>query len=251
MKKFQNTNIKVISKVSEYANCDAVDIAYDAIDYSRAESVKNGVQISRQSGKRRLIDNARNKYAHEQVDYSTFKVTKIEAGQTIDISKKEQDIESAALDLLAELGINWADDTEQEQDDNSEQEQEQITETEQPEMEETQTVSIDVESAIKAVKKARTISDIRNLECVEAFYDKKDDDKYFVYFKSGFSVDNTCVVFGDTIKEVIKELKKIKYSEMYFVTYQGEFGIINDTFYGNYKEVLVNYPDAITIDKIH
>lgn len=122
MKKFQNTNIKVISKVSEYANCDAVDIAYDAIDYSRAESVKNGVQISRQIGKRRIIDRNRNAIAHEQVDYSQFKVTKLDAGQVVDNSKKEQDIESAAMDFLAELGINWSDDSEQEENNTEEQE---------------------------------------------------------------------------------------------------------------------------------
>lgn len=130
MQTVKNTKIKTYSKVREYEACDTVDIVYDVMDYQRAESVKNGVQISRQAGKRRLIDNARNKFAHEQVDYSTFKVTKIEAGQTVDNSKKEQDIESAALDLLAELGINWADDTEQEEeetqtDNNTEEEDQQ------------------------------------------------------------------------------------------------------------------------------
>lgn len=124
MKKFQNTNIKVISKVSEYEACDAVDIAYDAIDYSRAESVKNGVQISRQIGKRRIIDRNRNAIAHEQIDYSQFKVTKLDAGQTVDNSKKEKQLEDAALSLLADLGISW-DEDENEDDDTVENETEQ------------------------------------------------------------------------------------------------------------------------------
>ena len=130
MKKFAGTNIKTISKVSEYINADAVDIAYDSLDYARAESVKNGVKISSQKGSRRIIDRNRNAIAHEQVDYSQFKVTKIERGQTVDNSKKEKQLEDAAISLLADLGISW-DDDENEADDTVENEEQQTDNNEE------------------------------------------------------------------------------------------------------------------------
>ena len=117
MQTVKNTNIKHISKVREYESCDATDIIYDLMDWTRAESVKNGTTISRQKGSRRIID--RNRNAHT-VDYSEFKVTKIESGVTVDNSKKEKQLEDAAISLLADLGISWDDDEEIEEEDSQE-----------------------------------------------------------------------------------------------------------------------------------
>ena len=122
MQKVTGTNIKVLSKLSEYEAADTVDIVCDIIDSAKAESIKNGVRITRQIGKRRIIDSARNKFAHTEADYSDFKVTRIEQGQTVDNSKKEKQLEDAALSLLADLGIDWSDDEEMEEEEIEEEE---------------------------------------------------------------------------------------------------------------------------------
>jgi hypothetical protein len=112
MKTDKKTGIKTYSKVSEYANSDTISIVYDVMDFTRAESVANGVVIGKQKGARRIIDRNRNAIAHTE-DYSEFKVTQIPTGQTVDNSKKEKQLEDAAMALLADLGIDWSDDEEE------------------------------------------------------------------------------------------------------------------------------------------
>lgn len=133
MKKIGNTNVKTFNKISEFESADTVQIVEDILDFNRGQSVANGVVIGRQKGSRRIIDNARNSIAHETVDYSNFKVTRIETGVTVDNSKKEQKIEEEALKLLADLGIDWTDDEEEtEEVANSETEEETEEEETEP-----------------------------------------------------------------------------------------------------------------------
>lgn len=184
MKKFAGTNIKTISKVSEYINADAVDIAYDSLDYARAESVKNGVKISRQAGKRRIIDNARNKIAHSEIDYSQFKVTKIESGVTVDNSKKEKQLEDAAMALLADMGIDWSDDC-----DDSEEESEEV-----------QTVS--KSETVVNVEEA-TISEIIGEEITE--YEYRLEVQTINRAESGFPRlgDRKYITFNSTVNDAV------------------------------------------------
>jgi hypothetical protein len=154
MQKIGNTNVKTYSKVSEFESADTVQIVEDILDYNRGQSVANGVVVSRQKGARRLID--RNKIAHTEVDYSQFKVTKIEEGVTVDNSKKEAKIEEEAMKLLADLGIDWSDDIEEEAEEEENQPEiseqqtvsndEEVVESEQPEIIETQTDRIEDET---------------------------------------------------------------------------------------------------------
>lgn len=128
MQTVKNTKIKTYSKVRELETADTVDLVYDVMDFQRAQTISNGTKISSQKGSRRIIDRNRNAIAHNETDYSNFKVTKLDAGQTVDNSKKEKQLEDAAMALLADMGIDWSDDCDDSEEETVETEQSEMAE---------------------------------------------------------------------------------------------------------------------------